>query len=86
VNCPKCGRFLGLYFAEEVGKDLWESVFWWSCTNPDCYGVRPEYAIAAPAYDWLYWYKYIPKEDLELHPDLKREWEQAKVTYKNRRK
>lgn len=76
---------MGLFIFDDVSKDAFESAFWWNCNNPDCFLSRPEEAIAAPEYDWLYWYKVIPKKDLKKDPGLKAEYDQARLNYLNRR-
>jgi hypothetical protein len=87
MKCPNCGRFMRLEIFDDVSKDAFESAFWWCCSNNNCFMVRPECAIAAPEYDWLYWYKDIPKEDLDNEEmELRTEWEQAREAYLKRKR
>lgn len=73
-----------LYTFDDVRKQADDSAFWWQCTNEDCPMSSDGHAVAAPNYDWLYWYKDIPESDLLEHPELKAEWEQARTNYLNR--
>lgn len=62
-----------------------DSAYWWFCTNEDCVESGDGGAIAAPEYDWIYWYAHIPESDLLEYPGLKSEWEQARTNYLNRK-
>ena len=85
MNCPECGRFMKLYCATEIGEDAIQCAFWWHCLNVrDCWLAWEGDPIAAPEYDWLYWYDGIPSEDLEAAPELKEEYNQALRRYLNR--
>jgi hypothetical protein len=69
-----------------VGKDADDSAYWWICINSDnCLAATNGEVIAAPEYDWIYWYEGIPERDLLEDAGLKAEWEQAKARYLNRR-
>lgn len=68
-----------------VYKTAEDAAYWWTCTNEDCFMSNGGYEIAAPEYDWLYWYKDIPECDLLDYPALKAEWEQARTNYRERK-
>lgn len=69
-----------------VSKDAEESAYWWICVNTDnCLTANNGDVIAAPEYNWRYWYMHIPESDLLESPDLRAEWEAAKEAYVNRK-
>lgn len=85
MNCPECGRFMSLVSFDDVQRDVDESAYWWTCTNVECDNCGNGKEIPSPPHDWLYWYKYLPKEDLDEF-DLRDEYNRAKEAYLSRRK
>jgi len=87
MNCPSCGRFMQLAFAGDLEFDIQQAAFWWVCNNDwDClvHDYWQDHPIPAPEYDWLYWCKGIPEQDLEEDAELHRECEEMHQRYLGR--
>jgi hypothetical protein len=84
MNCPNCGRFMGLFYASDIGKDSNDSAFWWSCNNDrDCEGLD-WCNMPAPEYDWLWWGEGIPQAALDDCSELAQECAEMYQRYINR--
>jgi hypothetical protein len=83
-----------LVIAFEAGRDVNDSAFWWMCGDRErddsrfCTFSDHGNAIAAPEYDWEYWWSDAPEQELnqacEEMPALKQEIEEMKQRYLNR--
>ena len=88
MNCPNCGRFMGIERVEPLRSYEDGSAYAWYCGNDECLYHDAAHGIENRSYDWLAW-GISRKEMTELKPEDPETWaefEAMRQAYLNRGK